>query len=138
MAVVNDNMRVLRETKSFSQEAFAQLFGIPRTSYRNFEVDTEPKFDVLLKLVELFRINLNKFLSVPMTSDNVEDFIVSDKPDTTAPTFHKMVKRLVAEEDPKVREIIAANINEVYEYLANENNELKSEISAILRKINAF
>lgn len=71
----HDNLRHLRQKKGMSQQAFATLLGIPRTTYSEYEKgNTEPNIRLLTRICELLEVSLDRLISSDLTLDHTEIF----------------------------------------------------------------
>ena len=62
MTVINQNLRKLRESNSFTQQQLADYLGINRSAYSNYELgERQPPLEVLEKAANLFGCELSLF-----------------------------------------------------------------------------
>jgi transcriptional regulator with XRE-family HTH domain len=71
----NENLRFLRQKRQMSQQAFASILGIPRTTYSEYEKgNTEPNLKLLIRLSELLDVSLDNLISDDLTHNDREIF----------------------------------------------------------------
>lgn len=59
---VGEIMRKIRVTRNYSQEYVAERAGVDMTTYSRYERgDTQPKFDTIVVLCELYGLSLDEF-----------------------------------------------------------------------------
>ncbi len=59
----HSNLRNLREMSGYSQKEFADLVGIPVTTYRNYENTLrEPSYDILIKIADILRVSVGELI----------------------------------------------------------------------------
>lgn len=60
MSVFGDNIKRLRKNKGLKQQELAEILGIKRNTYSDWENGkTEPSFDNLVKLADFFNVPLD-------------------------------------------------------------------------------
>lgn len=60
MSIFGDNIKRLRKNKGLKQQEIAELLGVKRNTYSDWENGkTEPSFDNLFKLADFFDISLD-------------------------------------------------------------------------------
>lgn len=60
MSIFGDNIKRLRKNKGLKQQEIAELLGVKRNTYSDWENGkTEPSFESLVKLVDLFEVSLD-------------------------------------------------------------------------------
>jgi transcriptional regulator with XRE-family HTH domain len=59
----NENLKLLRTAWGLSQTVMAKKYGVSQSSYGRWEVDTEPRLDVLLELAEYFKVPFGDFIT---------------------------------------------------------------------------
>lgn len=78
---IGTNIRRLRKAKGFTQRGFAEILGIPVSSYSNYENNNRtPSLDLLKEIAKLLNVDLHKILGVAnpaevITLDTVRDSI---------------------------------------------------------------
>lgn len=84
MSFFGANIKTIRQAKGLSQQAFADLFDLTRGVIGAYEEGrSEPKISTLLTVVHYFNLDLDKFLTVPLTiedlnkPENLEKFQLS-------------------------------------------------------------
>ena len=84
MSFFGANIKTIRQAKSLSQQAFADLFDLTRGVIGAYEEGrSEPKISTLLTVVHYFNLDLDKFLTAPLTiedlnkPENLEKFQLS-------------------------------------------------------------
>lgn len=84
MSFFGANIKTIRQAKGLSQQAFADLFDLTRGVIGAYEEGrSEPKISTLLTVVHYFNLDLDKFLTVPLTiedlnnPENLEQFQLS-------------------------------------------------------------
>ncbi len=69
------NLRHLRRKKQMSQQNFADVLGIPRTTYSEYEKgNTEPNLKMLGRMCEELNVSLDQLVNTDLTLDNLEVF----------------------------------------------------------------
>lgn len=69
------NLRHLRRKKQMSQQNFADVLGIPRTTYFEYEKgNTEPNLKMLGRMCEALDVTLDQLVKADLTMDNLEVF----------------------------------------------------------------
>ncbi|MCX8524207.1 helix-turn-helix domain-containing protein [Chryseobacterium formosus] len=72
MSFFGANIKTVRQAKGLSQQAFAELFDLNRGVIGAYEEGrSEPKISTLLTVVHYFNLDLDKFLTVPLTVDDL-------------------------------------------------------------------
>lgn len=72
MSFFGANIKTIRQAKGLSQQAFADLFELNRGVIGAYEEGrSEPKISTLLTVVHYFNLDLDKFLTVPLTVDDL-------------------------------------------------------------------
>ncbi|WP_262151524.1 helix-turn-helix domain-containing protein [Chryseobacterium foetidum] len=72
MSYFGANIKTIRHAKGLSQQAFADLFELNRGVIGAYEEGrSEPKIATLLTVVHYFNLDLDKFLTVPLTVDDL-------------------------------------------------------------------
>jgi len=59
----NENLKLLRTAWGLSQTVMAKRYSVSQSSYGRWEVDTEPRLDVLLELAEFFKVPFGDFIT---------------------------------------------------------------------------
>ena len=60
MSIFGDNIKRLRKNKGLKQQELADIWGIKRTTYSDWENGkTEPSYENLVKLADLFEVSLD-------------------------------------------------------------------------------
>lgn len=74
MSFFGANIKTIRQAKGLSQQAFADLFDLTRGVIGAYEEGrSEPKISTLLTVVHYFNLDLDKFLTVPLTIDDLNN-----------------------------------------------------------------
>ncbi|MFL9835447.1 helix-turn-helix domain-containing protein [Chryseobacterium terrae] len=72
MSFFGANIKTIRQAKGLSQQAFADLFDLTRGVIGAYEEGrSEPKISTLLTVVHYFNLDLDQFLTVPLTLDDL-------------------------------------------------------------------
>lgn len=72
MSFFGANIKTIRQAKGLSQQAFADLFDLTRGVIGAYEEGrSEPKIATLLTVVHYFNLDLDKFLTIPLTTDDL-------------------------------------------------------------------
>jgi transcriptional regulator with XRE-family HTH domain len=72
MSFFGANIKTVRQAKGLSQQAFADLFDLNRGVIGAYEEGrSEPKIATLLTVVHYFNLDLDQFLTVPLTVDDL-------------------------------------------------------------------
>ncbi len=75
MSLFSKNIKKIRIAKKLTQTEFAKLFGLKRTTLGAYEEGrAEPKIDVLIKIAEYFRLNLDSLLRKELTVNEIFHF----------------------------------------------------------------
>ncbi len=74
MSFFGANIKTIRQAKGLSQQAFADLFDLTRGVIGAYEEGrSEPKISTLLTVVHYFNLDLDKFLTVPLTIEDLNN-----------------------------------------------------------------
>lgn len=74
MSFFGANIKTIRQAKGLSQQAFADLFELNRGVIGAYEEGrSEPKIATLLTVVHYFNLDLDKFLTIPLTIDDLNN-----------------------------------------------------------------
>nr|WP_115620173.1 helix-turn-helix transcriptional regulator [Chryseobacterium indoltheticum] len=74
MSFFGANIKTIRQAKGLSQQAFADLFDLTRGVIGAYEEGrSEPKISTLLTVVHYFNLDLDKFLTVPLTVEDLNN-----------------------------------------------------------------
>ncbi|QQQ30208.1 helix-turn-helix domain-containing protein [Chryseobacterium indoltheticum] len=74
MSFFGVNIKTIRQAKGLSQQAFADLFDLTRGVIGAYEEGrSEPKISTLLTVVHYFNLDLDKFLTVPLTIEDLNN-----------------------------------------------------------------
>jgi len=77
--MIGSNLKYLRKKHNLSQQAFAEILDIPRTTLGDYEREkTEPNIPMLLKMAAYFSINLDNLLVENM---QLENYKIAESPD---------------------------------------------------------
>lgn len=69
------NLKYLRHKKQLSQQAFAEMLGVPRTTYSEYEKgNTEPNLRLLIKMSSLLSVSLDQLINTDVSLENLEIF----------------------------------------------------------------
>ena len=73
MDIFRKNLRYLRKKNGFSQDYIAEFFGYKNyTTVQKWESgDSEPPFGIVLRLCELYNVNVNDIVSVDLSKDEL-------------------------------------------------------------------
>ena len=121
MSFFGANIKTVRQAKGLSQQAFADLFDLNRGVIGAYEEGrSEPKISTLLTVVHYFKLDLDQFLTVPLTIgdlnklENSEKFQLSFNSDLT----HQ--KNIIDSniQDNSLQKALA-NIDLIYEFSHN-------------------
>lgn len=118
MKMVNDRLRVLRESVGFSQMKIAKLFGIGQSSVFRYENGgSSAPFSVLIKYADFFDVSLDYILG---RTDNKEGKLYEGKPkmENNYPEMEKFIEMCF---DPK----------------SSMNERLKNTLRQMLKEENA-
>lgn len=70
--IVNENIKLIRETSNFTQAQFANLMRVPLSSLKNYEnTDVMPKVDLLNNLSTMLRIPVNDLINTKLTANDI-------------------------------------------------------------------
>lgn len=73
--MLHTNLRHLRRKKQMSQQNFADVLGIPRTTYSEYEKgNTEPNLKMLGRMCEELNVSMDRLVNTDLTLDNLEVF----------------------------------------------------------------
>jgi len=121
MSFFGANIKTIRQAKGLSQQAFADLFELNRGVIGAYEEGrSEPKISTLLTVVHYFNLDLDKFLTVPLTVDdlnkpeNFEKFQLSFN--TELPYQENNIENNIKYNSLQKA---LANIDLIYEFTAN-------------------
>lgn len=77
--MIGSNLKYLRKKHSLSQQAFAEILDIPRTTLGDYEREkTEPNIPMLLKMAAYFSIKLDILLAENL---QLENYKIAESPD---------------------------------------------------------
>ena len=75
MSLIGKNIKKIRGVKKLSQTAFAELFGLSRTSVGAYEEErAEPKIDTLILIANHFGVSIDHLLAKDMTINEILHF----------------------------------------------------------------
>lgn len=67
---LSENIRLLRKAASLTQDQFADIIGVKRTSVTNYEKGlSKPELDTLVKLCDYFNVNMNDIVRGSITDE---------------------------------------------------------------------
>lgn len=88
MIKLNENIRILRKRKGFTQDTFAQELGVKRSLVGAYEEGrAEPRLELLQKMAELFHISVDQLISVDFSREYLEEKITSKSKDVLVVTL---------------------------------------------------
>lgn len=70
-----DNIKRFRTLKGWSQQQIADMVGEKRSTYAEWERNTVPKADILLKIANILGVELGELLATDEKSDNRSDYL---------------------------------------------------------------
>jgi transcriptional regulator with XRE-family HTH domain len=77
--MIGSNLKYLRKKHNLSQQAFAEILDIPRTTLGDYEREkTEPNIPMLLKMAAYFTINVDNLL---VENLQLENYKIAESPD---------------------------------------------------------
>ena len=77
--MIGSNLKYLRKKHNLSQQAFAEILDIPRTTLGDYEREkTEPNIPMLLKMAAYFTINVDNLL---IENLQLENYKIAESPD---------------------------------------------------------
>ncbi|MFN0047958.1 MAG: XRE family transcriptional regulator [Cytophagales bacterium] len=62
----HQNLKYLRKTKAFTQEAMAAALGITRTLYKDYEYQNTPSLEMLTKMADYFSVSLDDLIRIDL------------------------------------------------------------------------
>ena len=79
MSKIGLNIKKIRSVKKLNQTAFAEKFGLSRTSVGAYEEGrAEPKIDTIIQIAEHFGINLDHLIRKEITVNQIHHFNIFD------------------------------------------------------------
>ncbi|CAD0222443.1 helix-turn-helix domain-containing protein [Chryseobacterium sp. JV274] len=80
MSFFGSNIKKIRQVKGLSQKAFADLFDLNRGVISSYEEGrAEPKIETILKVANHFNLNLDKFLTETLQSNQLGSISSTDQ-----------------------------------------------------------
>jgi len=64
-------MKTLREQHKLSQSQMADLFDLKTSNIKSYESTTFPRMETLVKIMEHFKVDMNKFMTLDMQKQSV-------------------------------------------------------------------
>ena len=80
MSVFNSNIRFLRKKLRLSQQKFADDLGEKRGKIAAYEESADARPEFYKKLIDLYQINLHRFLIDRMTEETYDSFFIRNEP----------------------------------------------------------
>mgnify|MGYP001799561620 CR=1 FL=1 len=74
MSYFNKNIRYYRKMRRLTQDAFADYLDIKKGKLIAWENKSEPKFDELVRICDLLKVNLLDFITNEITNENAHEF----------------------------------------------------------------
>lgn len=131
-------MRILRESRDYSQEYVANILNINQKTYSNLESGkSKLTLDRINQLAEFYHLKPDYFLAdeLPVINYNTGTYsrsIVAAKIyNENKETPHKLYERIISEKDIQIKFLIGE-----LEVIKKEKNELLSLIKNLTLKIN--
>lgn len=78
MNYIKQNIKHLRESKSLSQADFGKLFDYSRDNIASYERGTDPKIDLIQKIVNYFHISFDDFINNELSTITESDMTKKD------------------------------------------------------------
>jgi transcriptional regulator with XRE-family HTH domain len=63
MLQISKNIKTFRELSGKSQQQMAELLGVKRTTYANWETNTEPELTKLMEIAKIFGVDYTRLIS---------------------------------------------------------------------------
>lgn len=97
MSFIGKNIRKIRSVKKLSQSAFAELFGLKRTSIGAYEEGrAEPKTDILIEIAKYFSISIDLLLTKELTINDLYNFDIFKEALTDKNISHNSPKNILS------------------------------------------
>jgi transcriptional regulator with XRE-family HTH domain len=91
MKNILDNIRIIRESKGYSQEYIAELVGITQSAYARFERGaTKTDLKTVSLIAQVFEMNLIDVITFPEQYVNIKD--ISKEDETPEPEIILQIK----------------------------------------------
>lgn len=116
----NENLKLLRTAWGLSQTVMAKKYGVSQSSYGRWEVDTEPRLDVLLELAEYFKVPFGDFITKKLEPKDVPPRWGGEK---EYPVQQEQASQQVEEPSEEVAALAAL--------VRKELAELRAEVAAL-------
>ena len=108
----------LRKQKRVSSQVVADAIGVKGTTYRRYEISTEPKLDVLVKLADYFGVSVD-YLTGRAESAGVKNrvFVCSDGSEYVVNTTSMELDSNEVNLINSLRNMSEADVNDIYNFI---------------------
>lgn len=73
-------LRELRNTRNFTQAQVAKIIGVTQSTYNYYEKEkTQPDFDILIKIADLYNVSIDYLLGREFGSDLELGYLSTEK-----------------------------------------------------------
>lgn len=132
MSFFNQNLRYLRTNYlKLSQEKLATKLEIKRGKYAAYEETAEPRYEVLMKLAELFHLDIHNLITVEMNQANMNVFFRNPETETYQirdENFVALLHEIKIEKDPKEKKVLFESLMQRYRELHQLGDFHKKEL----------
>ena len=137
MSVFNSNIRFLRKKLRLSQQKFADDLGEKRGKIAAYEESADVRPEFYKKLIDLYQINLHRFLIDKMTEETFDSFFIKNESgvfrEPVGEYFNKSevinkIQELKKEDNTEKRGILSDEVISMVVRLIEENGNLHREL----------
>ena len=137
MSVFNSNIRFLRKKLRLSQQKFADDLGEKRGKIAAYEESADARPEFYKKLIDLYQINLHRFLIDKMTEETFDSFFIKNESgvfrEPVGEYFNKSevinkIQELKKEDNTEKRGILSDEVISMVVRLIEENGNLHREL----------
>jgi transcriptional regulator with XRE-family HTH domain len=119
MKSVIENIRILRESKGYSQDCLAELIGITQSSYARFERGaTKTDLKMISLVAQALEMNLIDIITYPEKYINIKD--ASKEVATTEPEVILQIKVRGDKRDQILKATFGDNELEIFKSMPND------------------
>ncbi len=121
-------MRVLRESKGYTQEYVGDCLGIEQNTYSKLESgQIRLTIDRVKKLAELYGVDSEYFLSDELRITNNDHRKGKNHPEVSTTALHALYDRIVADKDEQIRLLrddLKATKQQLFDLIAKVTDKL--------------
>lgn len=101
---IKQNIKHLRKEKKLTQEALGELIGVKKAAVSTYEIGRNyPSVEALLKLVELFEVNLEDIFYKNLSKEEKSD-MVEEPPGIYQDEFTRLMMARIKELEREIKE----------------------------------